>query len=55
VEKQIASGGVAGAVAVILIWIIRDIWPKIPVPPDVAAAITTLVAALAAWIAGKVK
>ncbi len=51
-NNSVASGGICGAVVVIGIWI-WEITTDIKVPPEVAAAITTVVSSLGAWISSK--
>lgn len=44
------SAGIAGALSVIVIWVLSSIC-KIEIPPEIASAITTVVAFAAAYIA----
>lgn len=48
-EKKVTAATLAGAIVTILIWILR--LANIDVPAEVAAAITTLLAAVAGYLA----
>ena len=49
-SKTVTTGGVAGAITVVLVWIAQTIWPSLDVPAEVQGAITVVVTFLAAWI-----
>lgn len=49
-SKTVATGGVAGASTIVLVWIAQTIWPSLDVPNTVQGAITVVVTFLAAWI-----
>ncbi len=46
---KVATGALAGAVSVILVWIITKF--GIEVPPEIASAFTTVVSAASSWFA----
>jgi hypothetical protein len=46
-----AGGGVGGAVATIVIWILSEFF-HIKLPPEVASAVTTIIIAICGWIGG---
>ncbi len=46
---KVATGALAGAVSVILVWIITKC--GIEVPPEIASAFTTVVSAASSWFA----
>ena len=48
-EKKVTAAALAGAVATILVWILH--LTGIDIPPEVAAAITTILAAVAGYLA----
>ncbi|MCO6009697.1 hypothetical protein NE236_32475 [Actinoallomurus purpureus] len=48
-EKKVTAAAIAGALVTIVVWILR--LSKIDVPPEVAAAATTLLAAVAGYLA----
>jgi hypothetical protein len=48
-EKKITAATLAGAIVTIVIWILR--LAHVDVPPEVAAAITTILAAVAGYLA----
>lgn len=47
------GGGVAGAVVAIAIWIFEQIFPQIKIPPEIAAAFTTVASAIGAWFGSR--
>lgn len=49
-SKTVKTGSVSGATVIVLVWVFGIVWPDIPVPPEVAAAATLIVGAVAAWI-----
>lgn len=49
-SKTVKTGSVAGAVTIVMVWAVGGIWPTLDVPPEVAAAVTLIVTAVAAWI-----
>lgn len=49
-SKTVTTGGVAGAITIVLVWIAQTIWPSLDVPNTVQGAITVVVTFLAAWI-----
>jgi hypothetical protein len=48
-EKKVTAAALAGAVATILVWILH--LTGVDIPPEVAAAITTILAAVAGYMA----
>jgi glucose dehydrogenase len=52
---QVASGGTAGAVVVVGIWLLNQWYPTIVVSPQVASAMTVILSTLMAAITGGVK
>ena len=48
-EKKVTAAALAGAVATILVWILH--LTGVDIPPEVAAAITTILAAAAGYLA----
>jgi hypothetical protein len=48
-EKKVTAAVTAGAIATILVWILN--LAGVNVPPEVAAAITTILAAVAGYLA----
>ena len=48
-EKKVTAATLAGAIVTIVIWILR--LAHVDVPPEVAAAITTILAAVAGYLA----
>lgn len=49
IEKKVTAATLAGAVVTILIWLLRLV--DVEVPPEVAAAVTTVLAAAAGYLA----
>lgn len=49
-SKTVKTGSVAGAVTIVMVWAVGSIWPTLDVPPEVSAAVTLIVTAVAAWI-----
>ncbi len=46
---KVATGALAGAVSVIVVWIVNKF--GVEVPPEIASAFTTVISAGAAWFA----
>jgi hypothetical protein len=46
---KIAAAGIAGAVTVVLVWLL-GLFTSVEVPPEVASAITTIFAFVAGWL-----
>jgi hypothetical protein len=51
-NAQTASGGVAGTLVAIGIWLFQLFHPDTKIPPEIAAAFTTVVSAIAAALSG---
>lgn len=49
-SKTVTTGGVAGAITIVLVWAVQTIWPSLDVPAEVQGAITVVVTFVAAWI-----
>lgn len=49
-SKTVTTGTVAGAVTILLVWILTTIWPSLEIPAEVSSAFTLIITALAAWI-----
>lgn len=49
-SRTVATGSVAGAATIVLLWVFGIIWPAVVVPVEVSAAITLLISSGAAWI-----
>ncbi len=48
IERKVGAGGLAGALSVILVWIISEVGADIP--GEVASAITTVLTFVTAWV-----
>ena len=48
-EKKVTAATLTGAIATIAVWVLH--LAKVDIPPEVAAAITTVVAAVAGYMA----
>lgn len=42
--KKVAAAGIAGAITVILVFVVNLVFPEIVIPPEVSAAITAILA-----------
>lgn len=49
IDNKVAAGGVAGAVTIILVWLLNTA-AGVDVPPEVASALTTVLSFAAGWI-----
>lgn len=49
-SKTVTTGGVAGALTIVLVWIAQTVFPSLDVPAEIQGAITVVVTFLAAWI-----
>ena len=49
-SRTVKTGTVAGAIAIVIVWIFGGIFPNVYFPPEVSAAITLIITAAAAWI-----
>lgn len=49
-SKTVTTGGVAGAITIVLAWAAQTIWPSLDIPAEVQGAFTVVVTFLAAWI-----
>lgn len=49
-SKTVATGSVAGALVIIIVWSVGQIWPGVDIPAEVSAAMTLLISSAAAWI-----
>lgn len=49
-SKTVTTGGVAGAITIVIVWIAQSVWPSIDVPATVQGAVTVIVSYVAAWI-----
>jgi hypothetical protein len=49
-----ATAGAGGSTpfSIVLVWLIGQIWPTHPIPPEVATAIGAVIAAAAAFVGG---
>lgn len=47
---KVAAAGIAGAITVLVVFIINLIWPDVEIPNEVAAAFTAIVAFAAGYI-----
>jgi hypothetical protein len=47
---KVAAAGIAGAITVVLIFIIQLIWPTLEIPEAVVAAVTAIIAFAAGYI-----
>lgn len=50
-SKAVNTGGVAGSITIVIVWIAQSVWPSIDVPATVHGAVTVIVSYVAAWIA----
>jgi hypothetical protein len=51
----VATGGISGALVAVGIWGVKTVHPEIDVPPEIAAAMTTIVSAFSAWASGPLR
>lgn len=49
-SKTVKTGAAAGAMSLILVWVIGTIWPTLDIPGEVAAAFTVVLSSVSAWI-----
>lgn len=49
-SKTVTTGGVAGAITIVIAWIAGVIWPSLDIPAEVQGAFTVVVTFVAAWI-----
>ena len=49
-SKTVTTGGVAGAITIVLVWAAQTVWPSLDVPAEVQGAFTVVATFLAAWI-----
>lgn len=49
-SKTVTTGGVAGALTIVVAWIAGVIWPSLDIPAEVQGAFTVVVTFVAAWI-----
>lgn len=49
-SRTVTTGGAAGAVAIVLLWLLGELFPQLTVPTEVESALTLLIAVAAAWI-----
>lgn len=49
-SKTVNTGGVAGAITIVIVWIAQSVWPSLDVPATVQGAVTIIVSFAAAWI-----
>jgi hypothetical protein len=49
-STKVSTGAVAGAVVVFVIWVVKAAGLVDDVPPEVAAAVTTVVSFVLAWL-----
>lgn len=49
-SRTVTTGGAAGAVVIIVVYLVSLAWPQIEVPAEVASAATLIVSVLGAWI-----
>jgi hypothetical protein len=52
-QNAATASGVSGAIVAVAIWVAQVRYPDVRVPPEIAAAMTTIVGALAAWAGSK--
>lgn len=49
IHNKVAAGGAAGAVTVVIVWLLG--FANVDVPPEVASAFTTIITFGAGWLA----
>lgn len=49
-SKTVTTGSAAGAIVIIVVWVLGAIWPDVHIPAEVSAAMTVIVSSAAAWI-----
>lgn len=49
-SRAVNTGGLAGAITIVIVWIAQSVWPSIDVPATVHGAVTVIVSYVAAWI-----
>lgn len=48
-NRKVVAGGLAGALTAVLVWLVPMFFPDFIVPPEIAAAITTINTALVSY------
>jgi hypothetical protein len=48
-QNAATASGVCGAIVAVALWVAQVRYPEVRVPPEIAAALATIVGALAAW------
>lgn len=49
-SKTVQTGAAAGAVSIIIVWLVTAIFPAVVIPGEVAAAFTVVISSVSAWI-----
>lgn len=49
-SKTVTTGSAAGALVIIIVWVVGEIWPGVDIPAEVSAAMTLLISTVSAWI-----
>jgi hypothetical protein len=49
-DPKVAAGGVAGALAIVLIWLWNLILPSYPIPAEEAATLSTVISFVAGYL-----
>lgn len=47
---KVAAAGIAGAVTVLLVFVVQAIWPNFDIPSEVSAALTAIIAFAAGYM-----
>lgn len=49
-SKTVQTGATAGAVVILMVWVLHAIFPALVIPDTVVAALTVIVTSVSAWI-----
>lgn len=49
-SKTVQTSAAAGAVSIIIVWLVTSIFPAVVIPGEVAAAFTVVISSVSAWI-----
>ena len=50
IDGKVGAGAVAGAVSLVLVWLINTNLPEVIVPPEIAVALTTIFTFGVSWL-----
>jgi hypothetical protein len=48
-QPKVIAGATAGAITILVVFVVQSIWPDFEIPPAVASAFTTLISFAAAY------